>query len=209
MKNDMCSTVMVAAMALLTGPAIAQMGGAPQQQPSSGGMNSQQQTQGQMGSMQSGSMSGGGMASMQDKTFAKKAMAGGMAEIQDAQLALTKSNSDDVKKFAQQMIDDHTKLNDQMKPIAAQIGVQPPTDLMPKDKKSYAMLQGLSGDDFDKAYIKDAVKDHKMDDKDFSMEASNGQFPAEKDAASQGDQIVKQHLQMAEQLAQAHNVAAK
>ncbi len=209
MKSDMSSKVMVAAMALLTGTAMGQMGSAPQQ-PSSGGMNSQQQmqNQAQMGSMQGSTMSGSG-ASAQDKTFAKKALAGGMAEIQLGQLALTKSNSDDVKKFAQTMIDDHTKLGDQLKPIASQIGVQPPADLMPKDKKAMTMLQGMSGDDFDKAYIKDMVKDHKEDDKDFMMEASSGQFPAEKDAASQGEQVIKGHLTMAEQLAQAHNVAAK
>jgi putative membrane protein len=207
MKSDMCSRMMVAgAVVLLAGSAMAQMAG---QQPSTGGTNSQQQmqNQAQMGSMQ-GSMSSNG-ASPQDKMFAKKALAGGMAEVQLGQLALTKSNSEDVKKFAQTMIDDHTKLNDQMKPIAAEIGVQPPAGLMPKDKKVLTMLQGLSGDDFDKAYIKDMLKDHKEDNRDFEMEASSGQFPAEKEAAMQGDQVIKTHLQMAEQLAQTHNVASK
>ena len=145
--------------------------------------------------------------SAQDKKFAKAAMAGSLTEIQAAQVALQKSNSDDVKKFAQQMIDDHTKLNDQMKPIASEIGVPVPTSPMPKDQAMIAKLQNMSGDNFDKAYIKDMVKDHTKDDKEFTMEASSGQNPDEKAAASQGDQIVKQHLQMAQDLAKAHNVS--
>jgi putative membrane protein len=51
------------------------------------------------------------------------------------------------------------------------------------------------------------LKDHKKDNKEFQMEASNGQNPQEKEAAMQGDQIIKQHLQLAEQLAKAHNIA--
>ena len=205
MKSDMCTKLgMAGTMVLFAGAALAQVG-------STGGMNSAQQNQAQNQAQMSSMMSStdAGAASSQDKMFAKKALAGGMAEVQLGQLALTKSNSDDVKKFAQTMIDDHTKLGDQLKPIAAQIGVQPPAELMPKDKKVMTMLQGLTGDDFDKAYIKDMVKDHKEDNKEFMTEASSGQFPAEKDAATQGDQVIKGHLQMAEQLAQAHNVPVK
>ena len=152
-------------------------------------------------------MNNAATGAMQDKKFAKAALAGGMAEVELGQLAQQKSNSDDVKKFGQRMVDDHTKLNDQMKPIAASIGVQPPADLTPKDKALMVKLQGLSGDDFDKAYIKAMLKDHKQDDKDFQTEMSSGQNPQEKDAASQGDAVIKQHLQMVEELAKAHNVA--
>ncbi len=45
-----------------------------------------------------------------DKMFVKKALQGGMAEVQLGQLTLQKSNNDQVKQFAQRMIDDHTKL---------------------------------------------------------------------------------------------------
>ena len=62
-----------------------------------------------------------------------------------------------------------------------------------------AKLQSLSGPAYDQAYIKDMVKDHKQDLSDFQMEASSGQDPAVKDAATQGSQIISQHLQMAQQ----------
>src|SRR5580704_9674118 len=52
-------------------------------------------------------------AVLADKAFVRKALEGGMTEIQLGQLALQKSSNDDVKQFAQKMIDDHTKLGDE------------------------------------------------------------------------------------------------
>ena len=165
----------------------------------------------QQGANSMGNMANSGMnsmnGSMTDKAFLKKAMQGGMAEVQTAQLALTKSNNDQVKQFAQMMIDDHTKMNDQAKPIAQQNGVAVPSA---PDKKSQAMmakLQGMSGDAFDKAYIQDMVKDHQQDEKDFKAEASNGQNPQIKDLASQGEPIIAGHLQKVQQLAKSMNVS--
>ena len=101
-----------AAALLLAGPAIAQSGTAS----SASGSASQA----------SGSA---GQASAADKKFVTKAMQGGMAEVQLGQLASQKASSQEVKDFGQKMVDDHTKLNEQMTPIAAQLGLTPPTEL--------------------------------------------------------------------------------
>ena len=53
-----------------------------------------------------------------DKTFVKKAAAGGLAEVELGQLATQKASSEDVKKFGQRMVDDHSKANDQLKQVA-------------------------------------------------------------------------------------------
>jgi putative membrane protein len=143
-----------------------------------------------------------GQTSIPDRIFVKNALEGGMAEVQLGQLALQKSTNDEVKQFAQKMVDDHTKMGDQMKTVAQQIGVKIPDGPSKKDKETIAKLQALNGDDFDKAYMKDMVKDHKADLNDFKMEASGGSNPAVKDAASQGSQVISQHLQMAEQINQ-------
>lgn len=146
---------------------------------------------------------------MMDKEFVRKALQGGMAEVQLGQLAVQKGNSDEVKQFGQKMVDDHTKLGDQMKQVAEQMNVKEPTSLSGKDKGTLAKLQALSGDAFDKAYIKDMVKDHKQDEKEFKHEAQSASNPALKDAATQGAQIIGEHLQMIQQIAQKNNVAAK
>jgi putative membrane protein len=182
------------------------MGMAQMQQPSTGGAGGQgagsanPSMNPQMNGMQANGPSAG------DSLFVKKALQGGIAEVQLGQLTLQKSNNDQVKQFAQKMIDDHTKLGDQMKPIAQQVGVSVPTEPSKKDKQTMAKLQALSGSAYDQAYIKDMVKDHKQDLSDFQMEASNGQDAAVKDAATQGSQIISQHLQMAQQLAKDQNV---
>src|SRR5271154_3917818 len=99
-----------------------------------------------------------GQASPMDKMFVRKALQGGMAEVQLGQLTLQKSNNDRLKQFAQKMIDDHTKLGEQMKPVAQQLGVPEPNGVSKKDKATMAKLQALSGSAYDEAYIKDMVK---------------------------------------------------
>src|SRR3954470_4033366 len=61
--------------------------------------------------------------------FAQHAAMAGMAEVKLGQLALEKSTNDDVKKFAQMMVDDHTKANDELKALAQSKSIDLPTDL--------------------------------------------------------------------------------
>jgi putative membrane protein len=151
-------------------------------------------------------MNAAGQPSAMDKMFVKRALQGGMAEVQLGQLTLQKSNNDQVKQFAQRMIDDHTRLGDQMKPVAQQLGVSDPNAVSKKDRATMAKLQALSGPAYDEAYIRDMVKDHKQDLSDFQTEASSGQDQMVKDAASQGSKVIALHLQMIEQIAKDQNV---
>ena len=192
-----------AALMLCAGTGVAQMrdSGAP-----AGQMPGQ--TSGQNPSMnpQMNNMQGPNQPSPQDRMFVKTAMQGSMAEVQLGQLTLQKSQNEQVKQFAQRMIDDHTKLNEQMKPVAQQIGVDTPSQVSKKDKAVMAKLQGLSGAAYDQAYLKDMVKDHKQDLNEFQMESSAGQDQIVKDAANQGSKVIAGHLQMAQQLAKDQNV---
>lgn len=139
-------------------------------------------------------------ASAADKKFVTKAMEGGMAEVQLGQLASQKASSAEVKDFGQKMVDDHTKLNDQMKPVAAQLGIAEPTSLSAKHQALMTKLQGLSGAEFDKAYMTAMVADHKEDDKDFKSEETGAKNSQVRDAATQGEPVIAQHLQMAEDI---------
>jgi putative membrane protein len=204
-KRNGKNTAALASVMLLCGS----MGWAQMQQSAPGAAgNTPAQGPGQNPSMDS-QMNGmqPGQPSAMDRMFVGKAMQGSMAEVQLAQLTLQKSDNTQVKQFAQQMIDDHTRLNDQMKPVAQQLGVSVPTEVSKKDRKVMASLQGLSGTAYDQAYIKDMVKDHKQDLSEFQAEASSGQDQTVKDAANQGSKVIAQHLQMAQQLAKDQNVS--
>ncbi len=142
-----------------------------------------------------------------EQSFISKALEGGVAEVQLGQLAEQKSQSNDVKQFAQKMVNDHTQMADKwLKPVAKQMGVSEPKGPSKKDKKLIEKLQGLSGQQFDTEYIQAMVKDHKEDLKDFKSEAQMAQDPSVKQIATQGSNIIQQHLQLIEQIAQAHNV---
>ena len=133
-----------------------------------------------------------GSSQMQDKVFLHKAEAGGMAEIQLGQLAAQKGNSAEVKQFGQKMIADHTKLNDQMKPIADQLGVMEPKHLSKAAQAEYDKLSSLSGDAFDQEYITAMVKDHRQDLHEFRMEESATSNPDLKAAISQAEPVISQ-----------------
>ncbi len=210
MKNNrICNKLGVLASAAVlccaTGFAQMQNGGAAPQgnMQQQQGQNSQSSMQG-MSSMQQGS----GGASPADMMFVKKALQGSMAEVQVGQLALQKSSNDQVKEFAQRMVTDHTKLIDQMTPVALQIGVKMPDGPDKKQKMMMAKLQALSGADFDKAYVQAMVKDHKEDDSEFKTEISTGQSSMVKDAASKGDPVIESHLQMIQGIAKGMNLSS-
>jgi putative membrane protein len=139
-------------------------------------------------------------ASSDDKTFVKTAMEADMAEIQLSQIALQKSTNPDVKQFAQTMIDGHTKLDAQVKPVAQQLNIAPPTELNDKHKATKAKLEAESGAEFDKTYADAMLHSHEDADANFQKEASIGKDPQVKQVASRGEPAIAEHLQMAQKL---------
>jgi putative membrane protein len=146
-------------------------------------------------------------ASSDDKSFVEAALKGGMSEVDLGNLAVKKGASEDVRAFGQRMVTDHTKMGDQMKAVAGGIGVTPPSMEGAGATATKAELEVLSGDAFDKAYIKAMVKDHEDDLKAFKNEAANGSSPEVKKAARQGEAVVAHHLEMIRKIAAAHNVS--
>jgi putative membrane protein len=148
-------------------------------------------------SKQKGSMSQT-MLSSSDRKFMMTAAAGGMAEVEIARLAVDKASSDDVKKYAQQMIDDHTKANEELMQIASQKGVTLPTGPDAKHMALMAKMRGLSGADFDRMYVKEAgVSDHSKMEKLFMQESGGGKDADVKAFASKTLPTVQMHLKMA------------
>lgn len=142
-----------------------------------------------------------GKASPADKTFIRKALDGSNAEVKLGQLAAQKASSTDVKQFGQKMVDDHTQLNQQMQPVAQQLGLTASANVPPNDKVLETRLEKLSGSAFDKAYMRAMVMDHRKDLAQFKRESKDAHSAAVKDAAKQGAQVIQQHLQLAEQVA--------
>lgn len=114
------------------------------------------------------------MMRSQDTVFAMAAARGGMAEVEMGKLAAEKASSPDVKAFGQQMIDDHSKANEQLKSVADKQNLTLPGNMTGKQQAMYDMLKTKTGAEFDKAYVDAMVKDHEEDVKEFQREADKG-----------------------------------
>jgi Predicted outer membrane protein len=138
-----------------------------------------------------------GSVSSGDRKFMQKAASDGMAEVQLGTLAKDKAASDEVKSFASRMVTDHGKANDQLKSLAASKGVDLPADTDKDHKKKMDKLGKLTGPDFDRAYMKDMVSDHKKDVSAFRKEAKGAKDADVKGFASQTLPTLEEHLAMA------------
>ncbi len=136
-----------------------------------------------------------------DKNFVMLADEGNTAEITASEIALKKSKNPDVIAYAKQMISDHQKLRSDMAPFAEKLGVMTPQPLNPTHKAQDQRLSQLSGDQFNKEYIKNMDTDHHKTLGLFNNEISTTSNADLKSAVQQGQTVVSMHTDMADQLA--------
>ena len=138
-----------------------------------------------------------------DTKFIDNAATGGVEEVTLGKLAADKGTYDDVKKFGQQMVDDHSKANDELKALASSKGVDltKATDKGTKEaEKESEKLSKESGDAFDKAYINAMVKDHEKDVKEFEEASKNAKDEDLKAWATKTLPTLQHHLEMAKDI---------
>src|SRR5262249_41212720 len=97
-----------------------------------------------------------------DRNFIEKAAQDGREEVELGRLAESKASSDAVKQFGQRMVEDHGNANKDLMDLAANKGVQLDEKATKKDPVA-DKLSKLQGQDFDREYVKEMVKDHKKD----------------------------------------------
>ncbi len=222
--NNKLAAVTMGAMFLLSAPAAF------------GQQEQQGQTQGQM----QGKKGTTGAVSAADQRFAREAAESGMAEVATSQLAMEKAANADVKTFAQRMIDDHTKANQELMQIAASknitmpqgtmgmmsssgqqsgqrtdsTGTQPRTvaptetqtdqraaNLSGKHRDTYNRLAKLSGDQFDKEYMRTQLKAHEQAIALFNRETNSGNDSELKAFAAKTLPTLQEHQRMAQETA--------
>ena len=98
------------------------------------------------------------------------------------------------------MITDHSKANDNLKPIADATHVQWPTQLTGEPKAIYDRLAKLSGPQFNKLYVQTMVQDHQKDAAEYRAESTKVKDPQLKTYVSQTLPVVEQHLNHVRQL---------
>ncbi|HVH89683.1 MAG TPA: DUF4142 domain-containing protein [Terriglobales bacterium] len=130
-----------------------------------------------------------------DAMFVKKAAQGNMAEVALGKLATQNAQSDDVKKFGQRMVDDHSKAEQDLEGVASKNNLTVPQDVSAEQKAERQRLEKLNGAAFDRAYMAMMVKDHTKDVAEFSKEANSTSANADvRDFAKRTYPTLEDHL---------------
>ncbi len=133
--------------------------------------------------------------------FVSQAAASNQFEIQSSQIAQQKSQNDQVKQFAQRMIQDHTAAGDRLRSTVQGIqGVTMPSNLDQRHQQMVQMLQNASGAGFDRNYVQMQVSGHRDTANLFERYAQNGDNEQLKQFAQQTLPTLRQHLQSIEQI---------
>lgn len=136
-----------------------------------------------------------------DQQMLEQLAQGNMAEIEAGKIALQKSQNTEVKAFAQQMIDDHTKGLQEVQSVAQSKGVALPSEPDAKHKAMASKLNNLSGDAFDRTYLDQAgVSDHKKTHALVQKVQSKAKDADVKALAAKLEPTVAQHLTHVTQL---------
>lgn len=136
-----------------------------------------------------------------DKQFITKAAQSDQTEIQTSQLALKRSQNQEVRSFAERMIQEHTTSSQQLTPIAQKKGFTPPKDIGKENRALLTKLSNLKGTEFDRAYMQGQVQAHSKTLANYQNYLKQGQDPDLTAFASQFAPIVADHLQMAQNMA--------
>ncbi len=142
----------------------------------------------------------GALTSADRQTLIKLAQAN-QSEVEAGRLAQSKSQNEEVKRFAQQMIDDHGKALDEVRQLAQTKGVSLPTDLDREHKAMAAKLTALSGEAFDRTYLDRAgVSDHKKNHEMLRQAQTKVRDPDLKALIARIAPVVDQHLATVQEL---------
>ena len=134
-----------------------------------------------------------------DAYFLDKAARGGLAAMQEAQLA-EKAGSVAVRRSAARLVAAQARLNAELDALAQQKRISLPTTPSDAQERMMGRLQGLSGAAFDRQYLDQQVLMHQQAVSLFQDEARNGADPEVKAFAVRAVPALETTLRTAEQL---------
>jgi len=144
--------------------------------------------------------------SAQDRQFLEHMAKDSQGEVQLARMVQAKTNDPHVKEFTQRMIDDHTALDQQIRQVMSKHGMSMPAPMTVEQQQLQKKLQGLSGQQLDRAFMEAQVKGHEEDVQKVSPEAQRDsqllpKDPAVAELAKEAKPVLQEHLQLARQVA--------
>ena len=138
--------------------------------------------------------------SSRDRTFVMQAGQLSMMEVELGRLAVQRGSSAGVKQYGQEMVEDHTRANQELMQLAMQKKVELPTEMSTQNTAMIDRLSGLSGKCFDTAYKQAMIDSHNQAIALFQAQSQQGQDPQLKAWATQKLPNLQAHLEMVNQM---------
>jgi putative membrane protein len=136
-----------------------------------------------------------------DREFLEQAAQNSHAELSASRLALEKTRHVQVRAFAQRMVDEHTRSNEELKALAASKNYQPPTEPSLLQKGKEMLISGLSDENFDRRYISQmGVEAHEDNIELFDRASREAQDVDVKVFAIKALPVLRSHLEAARAL---------
>ncbi len=135
-----------------------------------------------------------------DSDFPQKAAMSGMTDMKLSKAAVEKAQNPAVKSYAQMMVSDHEKANANLMALAAKNDIKLPTELDKGDMEACAKVEAMEGADFDKAYMKKMVKNHRKSVALFQSASTSAGDPEVVGFAKSTLPTLEQHLAEAEKI---------
>ncbi|MBA3663207.1 MAG: DUF4142 domain-containing protein [Bacteroidetes bacterium] len=139
------------------------------------------------------------MSAQRDVKFATDAANGNLLEVKLGELAMQAGYSEAVKQLGQKMKEDHSQAIVDLMEITSKKGIVLATNLDEKGERIFEKLSKKNAEDFDKAYTKLMVRDHKKDLCEFKKQAKKGKDAELKKWAASVVPTLEHHLEMSKQ----------
>jgi putative membrane protein len=140
--------------------------------------------------------------------FVQKAMASGQMEVQMGQLGQQQGQDPQVKALAAALVRDHTQANQKLQQIAStqSVSQQSGQGEHQKHQQHLEKLRGQSGSEFDKEFVRMALKHHKKDIQEFEKAQTQVTDPQLKQFITDTLPKLREHQQMAQAAAKSVGV---
>lgn len=135
-----------------------------------------------------------------DAQFMEKAAMGGVAEVRLGQIALQNAANEEVKRFAHDLVNDHTVADQQLRNIAEKKNVDLPAQPGEEHRRTAERLAALKGPEFDRQYLSEMVKDHQETIDRYREQTVQGQDAEVRAFADRNLPVLQQHLDRAKAL---------
>jgi putative membrane protein len=137
----------------------------------------------------------------QDEAFLNDAAENVMAEIELSGLAIKMASSEEVRKYAQGIINDNKNVKGDIDQMAKDFGLILREGLHKDSKQQIERLAKYSGAEFDREYMNIMVRENRRGISDFWLEYTDGKHASLVLWAGKKLPMMKQHLRLAQETA--------